>query len=106
MAMNNNVKMTTRRQRVFNGLDAFSFVIFGCSTVLIMCLIGFPCHVHAASNNPESVGICSMVGCNCTTIAHHWINVKCIFSKYQVNFKNSSLLITLKKFCDLFHCSL
>lgn len=84
--MNNNEKMITRRLgRVSSGLDAFGCVIFGCSTVLIMCLIGFPSHVHAAGETAEPVGICSMLGCNCTIIAHHWINVKCVFDDYQVN---------------------
>jgi hypothetical protein len=30
-------------------------------------------------------GICAMNGCNCTVKAHRWINVKCVFSKEQVN---------------------
>ncbi|KAL0130976.1 hypothetical protein PUN28_002515 [Cardiocondyla obscurior] len=28
-------------------------------------------------------GICVMNGCNCTVMAHRWVNIKCVFSKDQ-----------------------
>lgn len=90
-----NAKMATRRTRVSSRPNPFGCVILGCSTVLIMCLIVLPSHVQGAGQNVEP-GICSMLGCNCTVIAHHWINVKCIFSDYQVNAKDQS--VTFEKY--------
>ncbi|XP_015122962.1 uncharacterized protein LOC107045272 [Diachasma alloeum] len=50
--------------------------------VLLLCLLifEFPCNVNGVS---EPTGICSMSGCNCSIVVHHWITVKCIFSEYE-----------------------
>lgn len=40
--------------------------------------------VYHTNGEPEKVGICAMAGCNCTIVAKHWVNVKCIFTDYEV----------------------
>ncbi|XP_044587374.1 uncharacterized protein LOC123266982 isoform X1 [Cotesia glomerata] len=39
--------------------------------------------VYHANGESEKVGICAMAGCNCTIVAKHWVNVKCIFTDYE-----------------------
>ncbi|XP_063987141.1 uncharacterized protein LOC135167655 [Diachasmimorpha longicaudata] len=49
---------------------------------ILLCLFifEFPCDVNGGT---EPTGICSMSGCNCSIVVHHWITVKCIFSEYE-----------------------
>ncbi|XP_034938612.1 uncharacterized protein be [Chelonus insularis] len=50
---------------------------------LLLCSILVLGQLNHVNGDSSPVGICAMPGCNCTIVAHHWINVKCIFSDYQ-----------------------
>lgn len=52
-------------------------------SVFVFTIIVFG-QVNNVYGESEKVGICAMTGCNCTIVAKHWINVKCIFTDYEV----------------------
>lgn len=73
--------MMSAKRRVSSGLNGLVIKCdrgIVCLVFLLWYLAFLPCIVEATK-----AGICAMNGCNCTTQAHRWINVKCVFSKEQ-----------------------
>ncbi|XP_076764637.1 uncharacterized protein LOC143431627 [Xylocopa sonorina] len=65
------------RRRVFSALDGLK-----CDRAIVWSVFLW-CFVCLANVESAPPGICAMDGCNCTVKAHHWINVKCVFSNDQ-----------------------
>lgn len=68
------------KRRVFSALDG----LIKCDRAIVCSmflwyLAFLLCTVEAA----DHPGICAMAGCSCTVKAHHWVNIKCVFSKEQ-----------------------
>ncbi|XP_024873519.1 uncharacterized protein LOC112455675 [Temnothorax curvispinosus] len=66
------------KRRVFSALDG----LVKCDRAIVCSVflwhLAFLLCIEAAKP-----GICAMNGCNCTVMAHTWINIKCVFSKEQ-----------------------
>lgn len=79
------------KRRVLNALDGLIIKCdrgIVCWVFLLWYLAFLPCIVEATKP-----GICAMNGCNCTVKAHRWINVKCVFSKEQVNARTTVAVV-------------
>ncbi|XP_077271559.1 uncharacterized protein LOC143902479 isoform X1 [Temnothorax americanus] len=66
------------KRRVFSALDG----LVKCDRAIVCSVflwhLAFLLCIEAGKP-----GICAMNGCNCTVMAHTWINIKCVFSKEQ-----------------------
>ncbi|XP_072744252.1 uncharacterized protein [Anoplolepis gracilipes] len=66
------------KRRVLNALDGLRCDCGIVCLVFLLWYLALPCTMEATK-----AGICAMDACNCTSVAHTWINVKCVFSKEQ-----------------------
>ncbi|XP_011315228.1 uncharacterized protein [Fopius arisanus] len=63
-------------------MKKFKIMVNGVLGYVLVCLVILGA-IGDAHGESEPTGICSMSGCNCTIVVHHWITVRCIFSEYE-----------------------